>query len=169
MLLLRATSPLRSSLFTTCTPILLSRPLSHTATRTLPRPTSLLFRRTARPLVVALGLSLPFLTPSRPTLHDSSPAAALDGAGFSSSAGVGGKKDVPVFKDGSLNPSAIKQISLGGMLGLAAGVVLSMFSRMLVLLLGVGIVLQQVSSLRWSETLAAVFPSQKIIRRTKWH
>lgn len=51
-----------------------------------------------------------------------------------------------MFKDGSLNPSAIKQISLGGMLGLGAGVVLSMLSRVLVLALGVGIVVWQVSA-----------------------
>lgn len=50
---------------------------------------------------------------------------------------------MPVFKDGSLNPAAVKQISLGGMLGLGAGVLLSMFSRMLVLVLGVGIVVWQ--------------------------
>jgi hypothetical protein len=79
---------------------------------------------------------------------------------------VGGKKDVPVFKDGSLNPSAIKQISLGGMLGLGAGVVLSMLSRVLVLALGVGIVVWQVSaSFLMHSTVADYDISQYAARR----
>lgn len=153
MLLRRAAAPLRPSLFsspaclTSTSALLIARPLS-TSTRaaTLPFP-SLLFRRTARPLTVALGLTLPFIAASRPTLNDSSPGLVSPSgeASFSSSASVGGKKDVPVFKDGNLNPAAVKQISLGGMLGLGAGVLLSMLSRVLVLALGVGIVVWQVS------------------------
>ncbi|ETN40577.1 uncharacterized protein HMPREF1541_04854 [Cyphellophora europaea CBS 101466] len=157
MLFLRATSSFRPSLASTSPTVLLTRqlssPVSKSTTRTLRVPS--LFRHPARPLAVAFGLSLPFLAPSRPTLNDSSLGPAqlpsLSGQGESSSpfsssapdAATGGKKDVPVFKDGSLNPAAVKQISLGGMLGLGAGVLLSMFSRMLVLVLGVGIVVWQ--------------------------
>lgn len=153
MHLLRAAAPLRPSLFSspvclTGTTALIARPLS-TSTRAASLPTpSLFFRRTAWPLTVALGLTLPFVAASRPTLNDSSPGFVSPSgeASFSSSASVGGKKDVPVFKDGNLNPAAVKQISLGGMLGLGAGVLLSMLSRVLVLAVGVGIVVWQVSA-----------------------
>lgn len=50
-----------------------------------------------------------------------------------------------MFKNDKLNPDAVKQISFGGILGLGLGVLFSMFSRMLVLLVGVGIVFWQVS------------------------
>jgi hypothetical protein len=184
MLLLRATSPLRPSLLTSTLtsgiPFLLSRPLSSATTRVLPRPASFLFRRPARPLAVAFGLSIPLFAPSRPTLNDSSPAALGDGASFSSSSSVNGKKDVPVLKDGSLNPSAIRQISMGGLLGLGAGVLLSMLSRVLVLALGVGIVVWQVSEHEnrsrsrargrevesvWTKTEADLFSAQYAARR----
>ena len=153
-LFLRATASLRPSLLSSSSTsaLLITRPLT-TSTRAaaLPSP-SLLFRRTARPLTVALGVALPFVAASRPTLNDSSPA--LGEAGFSSSApDLGGKKDVPVFKNGNLNPAAVKQISLGGMLGLGAGVLLSMLSRVLVLAVGVGIVVWQVSDFRSSVRL----------------
>lgn len=65
---------------------------------------------------------------------------------FSSSSGSNGaKKNVPVLKGGKLNPDAVKQISFGGMLGLGLGVLFSMLSRMLVLVLGIGVVVWQVS------------------------
>jgi hypothetical protein len=52
---------------------------------------------------------------------------------------------VPVVSDGKLNPAAVKQISFGAIMGLGCGVLLSMLSRMLVLVLGIGIVVWQVS------------------------
>lgn len=106
-------------------------------------------RRNNKPLAVALGLgSIPFLTPSRTTFNDTF-GTGPDISGFSSSAGSSGaKKNVPVMKGGKLNPDAIKQISFGGILGLGLGVLFSMLSRMLVLLLGVGVVVWQVSCAR---------------------
>lgn len=54
---------------------------------------------------------------------------------------------VPLSKDGgrNLNPAAIRQISFGAIVGLGLGVVVSAFSRMLVLVFGLGIVVAQVS------------------------
>jgi hypothetical protein len=102
-------------------------------------------QKNRKPLAVALGLaSIPFLTPGRPTHNDTSPAPS-DSALFSSSPGSNAKKSTPVFNDGGLNPAAVKQISFGSVLGLGLGVLFSMFSRMLVLLVGVGIVVWQVS------------------------
>lgn len=42
-----------------------------------------------------------------------------------------------------MNPQAIKQISFGSLVGLGLGVLVSAFSRMLVLVVGVGVVLGQ--------------------------
>lgn len=101
-------------------------------------------RNNSRPLAVALGLgSLPFLAPGRPTWLDASSAFGTDSDAFSSSAANG--KNVPIIKDGKLNQAAVQQISFGAVLGLGLGVLFSMFSRMLVLLLGLGIVVWQVS------------------------
>lgn len=57
---------------------------------------------------------------------------------------------VPISKDGgrSLNPAAIRQISFGAVVGLGLGVVVSAFSRMLVLVFGLGVVVAQVSTFR---------------------
>lgn len=44
-----------------------------------------------------------------------------------------------------MNPQAIKQISFGSLVGLGLGVLVSAFSRMLVLVVGVGVVVGQVS------------------------
>lgn len=54
---------------------------------------------------------------------------------------------------GWLTPSNMKQVSLGSVLGLVAGVGLRAFSRVLVLVLGIGVVLVEVcflSSFGWS-------------------
>ena len=61
---------------------------------------------------------------------------------------------VPLSKDGgrSINPKAIRQISMGSILGLGLGVLVSAFSRMLVLLVGVGIVVSQVCTGRCSSS-----------------
>ena len=49
-------------------------------------------------------------------------------------------------KDGgrSLNPRAVRQISMGSLMGLGLGVVVSAFSKMLVLFAGLGLVVWQV-------------------------
>ena len=90
---------------------------------------------------VTSALTIPFLT--APTIHlDTSPVAD-----FSSGYSHGKDAKVPLSKDGgrSLNPAAVKQISMGTILGLGLGVLVSAFSKMLVLLVGVGIVVTQVS------------------------
>lgn len=159
-LLFRPTNPFRlSTPFNTIS--ILSKPTHHTSStmrnltpsRTIHAHTHIHRHSTSqagrRPLTaVALGLggAIPFFAQGRPTWNDVSPAALSDSAVFSSSAGNNGtKKNVPVLKGGKLNPDAVKQISFGGMLGLGLGVLFSMLSRMLVLVLGIGVVVWQVS------------------------
>lgn len=88
--------------------------------------------------------SVTALLASRPiTRNDTSPASD-----FSSSAYSHGKDaKVPLSKDGgrSINPRAIRQISMGSLMGLGLGVVVSAFSKMLVLVAGLGVVFWQVS------------------------
>ena len=137
-----STSTIRS--FTSTPTSLLSRRIPHPAfrpsrvhTATVPlRRHPLLFTLTA-----ASALSLPYFTTRSTVLHDSSPD-------FSTSAYSHGRDaKVPLSKDGgrSINPRAIRQISMGSILGLGLGVLVSAFSKMLVLLVGVGIVISQVS------------------------
>ena len=101
----------------------------------------------ARPALVAFGISLPFLHQRPATRLDASPQADFS-SGFSHA------KDakVPLTKDGrALNPAAVKQISMGSILGLGAGFLLSAFSRSLTLLVGVGIVVWQVRQFQRGE------------------
>ena len=109
--------------------------------QTLSRPTPFLTR--TRPLLIAFGLSIPLFSPRPVTTLDASPASS---ASFSSSPYTHSRDArTPLTKDGrTLNPAAVKQISLGSILGLGAGLLLSAFSRSLTLLLGLGIVVWQV-------------------------
>ena len=109
--------------------------------QTLSRPTPFLTR--TRPLLIAFGLSIPLFSPRPVTTLDASPASS---ASFSSSPYTNSRDArTPLTKDGrTLNPAAVKQISLGSILGLGAGLLLSAFSRSLTLLLGLGIVVWQV-------------------------
>ncbi|OAP61332.1 hypothetical protein AYL99_03533 [Fonsecaea erecta] len=109
-----------------------------------------------RPVLVAFGLTatLPFVYPSSVIRLDSSPyspppaGAAEFSSSSSSSSNPRGAK-TPLTKDGkTINPAAVKQISLGSILGLAAGVLLSAFSTSLTLLLGLGIVVWQLAARR---------------------
>lgn len=114
-------------------PLLLRPSTSHSTT----------FLHRARPLIIAFGFSLPFLTPSRSiTKYDISPDATspLPSSSYTYSRDA----KTPLTKDGwTLNPAAVRQISLGSILGLGAGVLLSAFSRSLTLFLGLGIVAWQ--------------------------
>ncbi|KAL2426596.1 hypothetical protein ABEF95_010422 [Exophiala dermatitidis] len=136
-------SALRPSLFS---------PISQATAKSIPiRSRSILHR----PVLVAFGLSLsiPFLQPSgQITRLDSSPYAPQSSplsqtAAFSStSTNYTHSRDAktPLTKDSkTLNPAAVKQISLGAILGLGAGVLVSAFSRSLTLLIGLGIVIWQ--------------------------
>ena len=103
----------------------------------------------SRPALIAFGLSIsvPFLQPRPVVRLDTSPySPPSDSAPFSSSP-YSHSRDAktPLTKDGrTLNPAAVKQISLGAILGLGAGVLVSAFSTSLTLLIGLGIVLSQV-------------------------
>lgn len=82
------------------------------------------------------------------THNDTSPSPASS-ADFSSSAYSHGRDaKIPLSKDGgrSINPKAVRQISMGSLMGLGLGVVVSAFSKMLVLIAGLGIVVVQVSA-----------------------
>ncbi|OCT50501.1 hypothetical protein CLCR_07668 [Cladophialophora carrionii] len=117
--------------------------------RSIPAPIS----RTAlrRPVLVAFGLtaSLPFLQPSSLIRLDSSPSSP-PAAEFSSSPYSHSRNaKTPLTRDGkSINPAAVKQISLGSILGLGAGLVVSAFSTSLTLLIGLGIVAWQLAARR---------------------
>jgi len=105
--------------------------------RTAIRPASTPFLSRTRPFLVAFGLSLPFLQPRPLTRLDTSPNFST---GYSHSQDA----KTPLTKDGkALNPAAVKQISLGSILGLGAGLLLSAFSRSLTLVIGLGIVVWQ--------------------------
>ncbi|KAJ9503436.1 hypothetical protein LTR99_002196 [Exophiala xenobiotica] len=100
-----------------------------------------------RPVAIAFGLSLgatPFLHPRTTARLDTSPSSP-QAAEFSTTPYTHSRDArTPLTKDGrSLNPAAVKQISLGAILGLGAGVLLSAFSRMLTLIIGLGIVIWQ--------------------------
>ncbi|KEF61492.1 uncharacterized protein A1O9_03059 [Exophiala aquamarina CBS 119918] len=105
----------------------------------------------SRPVLIAFGLSIsvPFLQPRPVVRLDSSPYSPPgDSASFSSSPYTHSRDaKTPLTKDGkTLNPAAVKQISLGAILGLGAGVLVSAFSTSLTLLIGLGIVLSQVAA-----------------------
>lgn len=158
MLLRPTTLPFPSFLNLTSTSRLLNsqtRFFSHhlrqtptTTIRALPLPLTSP-RRPSPYLLTALGLTT-FTT----TLFLSNPIhARFDASPFSlssSSLSTTSDKDdqvrVPLTTDDgrALNPAAIKQISFGSVAGLAAGVVVSAFSRMLVLVIGLLIVASQV-------------------------
>jgi len=134
--------------FTTSPSSLLSRRLPHQFPRshvqTRQTRTAALSPSRHPLLLTATALSLPTIYLTTPaTYNDSSPAAA----DFSNSAYTHSRDaKVPITKDGrSLNPAAIKQISFGSLVGLGLGVLVSAFSRMLVLVVGVGVVVAQVS------------------------
>jgi uncharacterized membrane protein (Fun14 family) len=99
-----------------------------------------------RPVLVAFGLttaSLPLLQPSSIIRLDSSPAAEFSSSPYSHSRDA----KTPLSRDGkTLNPAAVKQISLGSILGLGAGLVVSAFSTSLTLLVGLGIVVWQLAA-----------------------
>jgi len=102
-----------------------------------------------RPVLVAFGLtaSLPFMTNPSIIRLDSSPHSP-SAADFSSSPYTHSRDaKTPLSKDGkTLNPAAVKQISLGSILGLGAGLILSAFSTSLTLAIGLGIVAWQVAA-----------------------
>lgn len=105
------------------------------------------FLSRSRPVFVAFGFALPFLQPRPVTRFDVSPGYSAEYSGSRPS-------KVPITNDGkTLNPAAVRQISLGSILGFGAGFLLSAFSRSLTLLLGLGIVVWQVRDITKQEKL----------------
>lgn len=102
----------------------------------------------SHPLLLTTTLAATSLTaylatrPTSITYNDNSPASDFSSSAYSH----GRDAKVPLSKDGgrSINPRAIRQISMGSLMGLGLGVVVSAFSKMIVLLGGVGIVVWQV-------------------------
>lgn len=144
---------LRRTLHTTTTAARLSSTSSSTSTATarLRSPFSIHHR----PLLVtfaAFGFSIPFLVSNTPTLLDSFAPYSTSSPAYTHSRDA----KTPLTKNSrSINPAAVKQISLGSIIGLGAGVLVSAFSRTLTLLLGVGIVIVQV----WLMPQITPFPS----------
>ncbi|KAI9805106.1 MAG: hypothetical protein M1825_000940 [Sarcosagium campestre] len=102
-----------------------------------------------------LGLSLTFSTAfATKTLLSPSPLQLLhcdSSRGASSSTSDWSYKrtaQTPVFKDGRPNPMAYRQISSGSILGLAAGLAVSTFSKTLALLLGLAVCIVQFAASR---------------------
>jgi len=105
--------------------------------------TSLLFRPLFRPQTLGLGLGLSFATlhvsQQRPLRLDSGPILSTDSYRRNS--------QTLVLRNGQLNPSAVRQISSGSVMGLCAGLLVSTFSRSLALLLGLLVV-----SVQWASS-----------------
>lgn len=96
--------------------------------------------RLALPFTLGLGLTIPLYQ-----FRQQRAPLRLDSATAFGSYPQSRDASVPITKSGGgLNPAAMKQISLGSIAGLAEGVLVSMFSRTLTLLFGVGIVVVQV-------------------------
>lgn len=125
-----------------------------TTQRQQPTTTTATLQWSRRPLLFAIGLSAgaaPFVVGRPLTRLDTSPlpspsSPSSDAASFSTTPYTHSRDaKTPLTKDGKkLNPAAVKQISLGAILGLGAGVVLSAFSTSLTLLIGLSIVIWQV-------------------------
>jgi hypothetical protein len=97
-------------------------------------------------LATPLILSTPFLVHSyrNPILCDS-PAGFLQGGSSPLSTYTRDAK-VPIVKQsGAPNPRAVRQISLGSILGVMGGLGVSVFSKPLALLIGLGVIIVQVS------------------------
>jgi len=105
---------------------------------------SLLLRPLLRPQTLGLGLGLSLVTyhtiHQRPIRLDSGPVFSGDSYGRDA--------QVPVVRNGHLNPGAVRQISSGSIIGLCAGLVVSTFSRSLALILGLLVVGVQYASSR---------------------
>ncbi|KAH8683269.1 hypothetical protein BGZ60DRAFT_467561 [Tricladium varicosporioides] len=98
---------------------------------------SLLMRPLLRPQTLGLGLGLSFATynhvSQRPLRLDSSPILSTDSYRKNAQAPI-------LRRDGGLNPGAVRQVSSGSIIGLCTGLLISKFSRPLVLLIGLLVV-----------------------------
>ncbi|KAI1367820.1 hypothetical protein F5Y08DRAFT_42688 [Xylaria arbuscula] len=95
-------------------------------------------------LGLSLGAGLNLHSSRRIRFDSSSPAShspfSTSGPAFSNAPRDGGKKDE------FLSPELMKQLSGGSVTGFLSGVLVSVFSRTLVLLLGLGVVVVQVAA-----------------------
>jgi uncharacterized membrane protein (Fun14 family) len=120
----------------------LARSAFHGPSLAIPRTLAAPLSRTSlrRPVLIAFGLTSAIvpLLPFGPAVRlDASPAADFSSAPYTHSRDA----KTPLTRNGrTLNPAAVKQISLGSILGLGLGLVVSAFSTSLTLLLGLGIV-----------------------------
>jgi len=96
----------------------------------------MLLRPLVRPQVLGIGLGLSLatfkLSMQRPMRLDSAPILSNDS--YKRNA------QTPVVRNGQLNPGAVRQISTGSIIGLCAGLAVSVFSRSLALLIGLLVV-----------------------------
>lgn len=110
------------------------------------RPAPRLPSRSVLPLSLGLGLTYAVFPKSNTIRLDSDPSAP-----FSTSSSSNGKKSYPSSSSGGgrsdgplgLDPQTVKQITTGSILGLVAGLAVSMFSRTLTILAGASIVFIQ--------------------------
>ncbi|KAI0526347.1 hypothetical protein F5B22DRAFT_154244 [Xylaria bambusicola] len=118
-----------------------ARVFQSTASRVLTRQRQRVLAGSCLGLSVGTGLAMR----SSPRIRFDSPAAASSPFSTSSPAlsGAPGPRDT---KEEVLNPELMKQLSGGSVTGFLLGVLVSVFSRTLVLLLGVGVVIVQVAA-----------------------
>ncbi|KAK4106169.1 hypothetical protein N658DRAFT_519777 [Parathielavia hyrcaniae] len=115
--------------------------LARTTTRRLP---TVSLRHAALP--VGVGLTTGLVAAQRPMQFDSVPAAATAAASQTRSLASG--RDPKRDKDNKelLDAETIKQFSGGSLSGFVAGLLVSVFSKTLVLLAGIGMVIIQVAA-----------------------
>lgn len=124
-------------------------PLAHLSQPRLPQPSmAFLLPGLRRGLLVStpLLLSTPLLVRHmhRPISCDA-PAALAPGAWQTSSQSRGATTPTTTLQSSILNPKTVRQISMGSVLGLLGGLGVSVFSKPLAVLLGLGMVLVHVS------------------------
>ncbi|KAK0622862.1 hypothetical protein B0T14DRAFT_564274 [Immersiella caudata] len=126
------------------------------ASRTLCRAA---FRRNALPLGVGLTSGLVLLHQQRPLRLDAISNAPISRRPFSDKPGPGQRKD-------RLSPEVIKQLSGGSLAGFLTGLLVSVFSKTLVLLIGIGIVSIQVAA-RYGIDLVGQFKLKKRVESSR--
>ncbi|KAM7223585.1 hypothetical protein V8F06_001059 [Rhypophila decipiens] len=101
------------------------------------------FHRSAVPLGLSLGagLAITHASSRQPLRFDSLQTSS----GYSSPVSTRGYASEPPKRKEILDPEVIKQLSSGSLSGFVAGVLVSVFSKTLVLLLGISIVLNQIA------------------------
>lgn len=146
-------------------PTFFRSPISIVTTAARPSP-RFLSPRAILPLGLSLGLSYTLLPTKSHIRFDDAPFSSTSKSSF------GGRNNSPSSSGGSgssgggpfnLDPSTVRQITTGSIIGLVAGLAVSMFSRTLTVLIGLGVVTVQYLSSKGIK----IIPAEKIQRYVK--